>query len=206
MLKHLTFSIKEGEMLLICGHNGAGKSSIIRSLCSLWPIPEGSIARPGGAVQAEEEAHLHDEAYYLPQKPCNVLGCLSDQLTYPIKVQGGLPDEELRCWLRYVDLEYLADRQISADAVSRVPGGDGTEIDWEVLLSLDEQQALSIARLLYHRPRFAILDECTSAVGKALERRLFEVAKEIGASCITITRRPALKEHHQRLLQLMGAL
>lgn len=206
LLKHLTFSIKEGEMLLICGHNGAGKSSIIRSLCSLWPIPEGSIARPGGAVQAEEEAHLHDEVYYLPQKPCNVLGSLSDQLTYPIKVQGGLPDKELRCWLRYVDLEYLADRQIGADAVSRVPGGDGTEIDWEVLLSLGEQQALSIARLLYHRPRFAILDECTSAVGKALERRLFEVAREIGVSCITITHRPALKEHHQRLLQLTGAL
>lgn len=201
LLKHLSFRVEEGQMLLICGHNGAGKSSIIRSLSALWSIPEGKISRPGGKVQAEEEAQLHDEIYYLPQKPANVLGSLSDQLTYPIAVEGGLPDVELRRWLRYVDLEYLADRNISPDDASKV--GENM-VDWDLQLSLGEQQALSIARLLYHCPRFAILDECTSAIGKSLERRLFELTKELGISCITITHRPALKEHHDKMLQLTG--
>jgi len=205
LLKQLTFELREGQTLLVCGHNGVGKSSIIRCLCALWPIPEGRISRPGGAVQAEEDLHLHDELYYLPQKPCNVLGSLSDQLTYPTQVEGGLPEAELRRWLRYVDLEHLADRAIGADAVSRLPGGDGADIDWEILLSLGEQQALSIGRLLYHRPRFAILDECTSAVGKGLERRLFEMTKELGIACLTIAHRPVLRDHHERILQLSGA-
>jgi len=218
LIEGLTVKVEEGQTLLICGHNGAGKSSIMRCLCGLWPVQQGTIMRPGGAVQADEKASLHQEMYYLPQKPCNVLGTLSDQLTYPEGRQ--LPEEELRRWLKYVDLEHLADRKIGKDASSRIKAGDGfnrqvsddddddsnKEIDWEVLLSLGEQQALSIARLLYHRPRFAILDECTSAVGKVLERRLFEICREIGISCITITHRPTLKEHHARMLQLTGTL
>jgi len=212
LLKDLTFEVPEGHTLLISGHNGAGKSSIIRCLCNLWQAKDGVIARPGGAIQAEENVILHEEIYYLPQKPVSVLGSLSDQLTYPLRVANGLPEPELRRWLRYVDLEYLVDRhthtnQASLDAV--LDQGVDTEKnlrDWEEMLSLGEQQALSIARLLYHHPRFAILDECTSAISKVLERRLFELTRELGMACITITHRPALQEHHMRALRLTGTL
>ena len=63
--------------------------------------------------------------------------------------------------LAAVKLKYLVDRE----------GGWSATRRWEDVLSLGEQQALSIARLLYHRPRFAVLDECTSAVPKAYPLR-----------------------------------
>ena len=60
----------------------------------------------------------------------------------------------LRDLLREVDLEYLVDRE----------EGLGAEVNWGELLSLGEQQRLGMARLFYHKPKFAILDECTSGV------------------------------------------
>ena len=75
----------------------------------------------------------------------------------PLRTSGGddvIPEAELRRLLAAVDLEYLVERQ----------GGLGAVVDWGGQLSLGEQQRLGMARLFYHRPKFAILDECTSGV------------------------------------------
>lgn len=64
----------------------------------------------------------------------------------------------LRELLREVDLEYLVDREEGPLS------GGGAEANWGELLSLGEQQRLGMARLFYHKPKFAILDECTSGV------------------------------------------
>ena len=60
----------------------------------------------------------------------------------------------LRELLREVDLEYLVERE----------EGSAEQLNWGDLLSLGEQQRLGMARLFYHKPKFAILDECTSGV------------------------------------------
>lgn len=195
LMAGLTFKVEPGRHLVICGHNGAGKSSIFRCLGGLWPVPHGKITCPSnGGVGG-----LHGAAYYLPQRPANILGTLSDQLTYPKRVPGGLPEEDLRRWLSYVKIEYLVDKAWRSGSLDM-------EADWAVKLSLGEQQRFGIARLLYHRPRFAILDECTSAVSKDMERWLFEVAAELGIACVTITHRPALLEYHHQMLRLTGKL
>ena len=61
-----------------------------------------------------------------------------------------------------------------------------------------------MARLFYHRPKYAILDECTSAVSLAMEERLFVTCLRIGITVITISHRPALQEYHKRMLVLNG--
>ncbi|CAE6928624.1 ABCD1 [Symbiodinium natans] len=107
LLAGLTFKVEPGRHLVICGHNGAGKSSIFRCLGGLWPVAKGTITCPSAFARG-----LHGDVYYLPQRPVNILGTLSDQLTYPTRVSGGLPVEELRRWLGYVGMADFVDAAV----------------------------------------------------------------------------------------------
>jgi len=158
LFRDITFSVAEGRPLLIVGQDGAGKSAIARCLFSLWPVNLGQIARPGGAAHVEDCIPLPENIVYLPERPLiGACASLSRQITWPLT--GGLTGGQLLQWLRYVDLQYLLEGT----------GGDVESDDLASLLSLREQQALGFARLLYNRPRFAILDESSSALSMAQE-------------------------------------
>lgn len=95
--------------------------------------------------------------------------------------------------LMQVDLEYLLERYPL-----------DKEVNWGDELSLGEQQRLGMARLFYHKPKFAILDECTSAVTIDMEERFCKKVRAMGTSCITISHRPALVAFHNIVLSLDG--
>lgn len=118
LIERLNFRLDRGDSLLITGHNGAGKSSIFRCLGGLWRIPSGHITKPGSAASG-----LHQDTFYLPQKPYNVCGTLFDQLTYPESSVGSarLSVEALTAILERVDLAYLA----------AIPGVLESPVDWE---------------------------------------------------------------------------
>ena len=87
---------------------------------------------------------------FLPQQPYLPLGDLNDVLSYPL-VDKRIDDDEMRALLSSVGLEYLLDREAEQDAA-------GSLRDWDASLSLGEKQRLSLARLFFHRPVFAICD------------------------------------------------
>ena len=132
--------------------------------------------------------------FYIPQKPYNVLGTLKDQLSYPEKVSASaISDVQLGELLNEVSLGYLLER---ADHQS------GEEVNWDAVLSLGEKQRLAIASLLYHKPKFAILDECTSALDTQMERKLYAICADLGITYITISHRPVLQTYHDTMLTI----
>jgi ABC-type uncharacterized transport system fused permease/ATPase subunit len=193
LVNKLSFKLGVGDSLLLTGHNGAGKSSIFRCLGGLWKIPNGTITKPGSAEG------LNTDVFYIPQKPYQVLGTLADQLTYPSAPlsegsdpENGLTEAALRAILDQVNLAYLLDR----------PGALTEETNWEEELSLGEKQRVAIARLIYRKPEFAILDECTSAVSSEMEINLYRICEQLHVTYITISHRPALMAFHDRMLAI----
>ncbi|KAJ0039996.1 hypothetical protein Pint_26589 [Pistacia integerrima] len=190
LVEDLTLKVEPGSNLLITGPNGSGKSSLFRVLGGLWPLVSGHIAKPGVG------SDLNKEIFYVPQRPYTAVGTLRDQLIYPLTAAQeveALTHSGMVELLKNVDLEYLLDRYPPEK-----------EVNWGDELSLGEQQRLGMARLFYHKPKFAILDECTSAVTTDMEERFCAKVRAMGTSCITISHRPALVAFHDVVLSLDG--
>jgi ATP-binding cassette subfamily D (ALD) long-chain fatty acid import protein len=61
-----------------------------------------------------------------------------------------------------------------------------------------------MARLFYHAPKYAILDECTSSVTLEIERVMYETAKGLGITLMTVSHRRSLWKYHKNILQFDG--
>ncbi len=61
-----------------------------------------------------------------------------------------------------------------------------------------------MARLFYHRPRFAILDECTSAVSDEVEGIIYNTCRKLGSTIFTVSHRPQLAQYHDKILRFEG--
>ena len=116
------------------------------------------------------------------------------QITYPLVLKEPTAAQAIRMQdcIDTTGVGFLTERE----------GGLSTVKRWEDCLSLGEQQRLAMARMFYHAPTFAVLDECTSAVSQDVEKGLYEAAHRAGISCITISQRIALEEFHSQELQL----
>ncbi|KAF7351077.1 hypothetical protein MSAN_01670100 [Mycena sanguinolenta] len=195
LVKDLSFVVKDGEHLMITGSNGVGKTAVARVLAGLW-APRS--AGPDTRVERPLDAPGRPSVFVVPQRAYMVTGSLLDQMIYPHSyaefLASGKTEKELREILEMVFLAYLPERE----------GGWTTRKEWRDVLSGGEKQRMGLARVLYHRPKFAILDECTSAVSSDVEGQMYENLKKLGITLITISLRPSLAKYHTLLLTLTG--
>ncbi|KAF7720116.1 ABC transporter D family protein [Penicillium ucsense] len=187
LVRKLSFTVHPGDHLLIVGPNGCGKSSLFRILGGLWPVYGGTVKKP-----------RFEDIFYIPQRPYLSRGSLRQQVIYPDGVREmrakGITDADLYKILSIVEIASVVDR----------PGGWDAEEEWRDVLSGGLQQRIAMARLFYHRPKFAILDECTSSVTLEIEKVMYETAKKLGTTLMTVSHRRSLWKYHQKILQFDG--
>ncbi|XP_072019010.1 ATP-binding cassette sub-family D member 3-like isoform X1 [Amphiura filiformis] len=187
LVREMTFEVKSGVNVLVCGPNGCGKSSLFRILGELWPLFGGKVTKP----QAKK-------LFYVPQRPYMTLGTLRDQIIYPDNkedmLRKGITDKDLEDSMAKVQLANILEREGGWDSVQ----------DWMDVLSGGEKQRVAMSRLFYHKPQFAILDECTSAVSVDVEGYIYSHAREVGITLFTVSHRRSLWKHHEYYLMFDG--
>ena len=171
--------IKPRQHALITGPSGSGKTTLFRALAGVWPFGTGTIVVPRGA-----------KLMMLPQRPYFLVGSLEDAVSYPSE-RGTFELERIAEVLHAVELPKLAER-LSEYA------------HWNQILSLGEQQRLSIARAILQAPDFLFLDEATASLEESSEARLYRLlqARLPGVTIVSIGHRSTLTEFHDLRLTL----
>ena len=181
LLEDLSFELLRGG-LLITGPSGCGKSSVLRVIAGLWTSGSGEVIRPPLS-----------EAVFIPQRPYMVLGTFRSQFLYSLGRRVAT-DREIIAAVEAVGLETTFERV----------GGLDAEVDWNSFLSTGEQQRLAFARLILARPKYAFLDEATTAVDSATEEQLYHLLTKVTKAFVSVGHRSPLAQYHHSILELRG--
>ena len=155
VLKGISERVEKGEVLVICGPSGSGKSSLIRCLNRLEPIQKGDILFEGTSIYAPEvDVNALRAEVGMVFQQFNLyphLTVLENVTLAPIKVRGMGKKEATDLAMELLGRVGIA-RQ-AAKRPSEISGG--------------QQQRVAIARSLAMQPRAMLFDEPTSALDLA---------------------------------------
>ena len=195
LVENLSFKILPTQHTLIAGPSGCGKSSVLRILANLWPNNSGQIIKPSTTLGNSSKPNI----FYVPQNPYISSGSLRDQITYPLKTPKRNVEDHpaLLEAIQQSRLEYILERVHKKD-------WDG-ECNWNELLSPGEKQRLALARIFYHKPKFVILDEATSACDVNVEEMIYRDIIKQGSTVVSVGHRPTIVKFHTHMLRLNGS-
>jgi ABC-type multidrug transport system fused ATPase/permease subunit len=187
-LMDLDIKFEIGELNIIAGPTGSGKTSLLMALLGEMTLVRGKVFLPGGYsredVFPDPETGLTETVAYCAQQPWLVNANIKDNILFAAPFdEGRYRDVIVACALER-DLEIL-------DA------GDQTLVGEKgITLSGGQKQRVSLARALYSNSRHVLLDDCLSAVDAHTAKWIFDNCIRgplmQGRTCILVTHNLAL--------------
>lgn len=176
----VSFDVHVGEIFVIMGLSGSGKSTMVRCLSRIVEPTAGEILLDGQDLLAASQTELIEYRRHKMGMVFQNFGLMPhlnvlDNVAFPLEVQG----------------LSLTDRRAKAAEMIALVGLEGREASFPRQLSGGQQQRVGIARSLAVEPELWFLDEPFSALDPLIRRQMqdefLRLQKELNKSIVFIT-------------------
>ena len=193
VIKDVSLSVKQGEMIGLVGHSGAGKSTLINLISRFYDVNDGTIRIDGIDIKDYDMHDFHSQIGVVLQETFLFTGTIFENIRY------ARPDATVE------EVIAAAKAANAHDFIVSFPDGYDTWVNENGNnFSGGERQRLAIARAILVDPRILILDEATSALDIDTETSIQEALARLtkGRTTFAIAHRLSTLRNADRLVVL----
>ena len=169
-VKGISFDVPEGDIVTLIGANGAGKSSVLRSIAGLVKPSSGSITFCGDDIAGRDSTVIVTRGVTLVPEGRKIFPNLT--VLENLKIGAYLRNDDITEDIQWVYDLFPRLRERSWQAGGTLSGG--------------EQQMLAVGRALMARPKLIMMDEPSLGLAPLIVRDIFDIIREINRQGMTI--------------------
>lgn len=192
VLKDINFKLKPGERVAFVGATGAGKTSVINTLCRFYEIQKGKILVDGADIKDIDKQKLRSEIGIVMQDVFLFIGDIKTN----IRLRSEIPQQKVKEAARVAN---------AAGFIEKLPRGYDAEVaERGVNLSVGERQLIAFARAIAFDPAILVLDEATSSVDTKTEAIIQDAIHKLleGRTALIIAHRLSTVRDADRIIVL----
>lgn len=172
-LKGVSFHVSKGEIVTLIGANGAGKTTVVRTICGLLKPTKGTITFDNHVINDISTEKIIELGIGLVPEGREIFSTLS--------VETNL---EMGAFLKRKNRRFV--EEMKEMMFARFPVLGNKRKQRAGTLSGGEQQMLAIARALMNQPKFLILDEPSLGLAPLIVKEIFSIIEELRSEGKTI--------------------
>ena len=170
-LNHISFVIKPGQTIALVGRTGSGKSTIANLIPRFYDPDSGRILLDGHDLKTLSLPYLRRQVALVTQEPLLFQATVWENIAYGL---SGAGREDAMAAARAAGVD---------DVIERLPAGfDSLVSERGLTLSGGQRQCVAIARAMLCEAPVVILDEPSSSLDAATERRLILALRRLSAA------------------------
>jgi len=183
-VKHVSFEVREGELVSLIGANGAGKTTTLKAITGLQPMSAGDIEFMGATIKGRGAWDLVRQGLVMVPEGRGTFARMTIHenllMGAYIRDDKGIDPDIDRVFAIFPRLKERRDQ-----LAGTMSGG--------------EQQMLAMGRALMARPKLLLLDEPSMGLSPILVDKIFEVVGDIHRQGVTVL---LVEQNASRALQL----